>query len=227
MTFDGDAAIAWIESFCCLPRGPRVGQPIRLLDFQRQILHGIFDTPTRRAIVSMGRQNGKTLISACLMLLHLCGPRHQRNGLLVSSALTREQSAILFTAAMQMIRLSRELSATVDVIEFQKMLRCRDLGTTYRALSADALPQLGMSPFFIVHDELGGVVGPFSQLYDVLESGSAAQTDPLSVVISTQARSDSDLLSRLIDDSIYQRISVERKRRDAEPDGRCSCLRRT
>ncbi len=201
MTFNGALAIAWIEAFCRVPKGPDVGKPIRLLEYQREILHGVFDTPTRRVIISMGRQNGKTLLSACLMLLHLCGPRHQRNGLLVSSALTREQASILFTAAVQMVRLSPELSATVDVIEFQKMLRCRDLGTTFRALSADALPQLGLSPYFVVHDELGGVEGPFSKLYDVLESGAAAQADPLSVIISTQARSDTDLLSRLIDDA--------------------------
>jgi phage terminase large subunit-like protein len=200
MTFTGTDAITWIEGFCRVPKGPQVGQPVKLLDFQRAILGGIFDTPTRRAIISMGRQNAKTTLAAYLLLLHLAGPRHQRNGLLVSSALTREQASILFDTASKIIRLSPELSATIDIVEFTKMLRCPDLGTTYRALSADALPQLGLSPFFVCHDELGGVQGPFSKLYDVLESGGAAQTDPLSVIISTQARSDGDLLSRLIDD---------------------------
>lgn len=197
----GAGAIRWIEKFCRIPKGPRVGQKVRLLAWQKEILRGIFDTPTRRAIISMGRQNAKTTLAAYLLLLHLAGPRHQRNGLLVSSALTREQAAILFDTAAKIVRLSPELAATIDVIEFQKTLRCAELGTVYRALSADALPQLGLSPFFVVHDELGGVQGPFSKLYDVLESGGAAQRDPLSVVISTQARSDSDLLSRLIDDA--------------------------
>lgn len=199
--FTGADAIGWIESFCRIPKGPAVGQPVKLLDYQRDILGGIFDTPTRRAIISMGRQNGKTALSAMLLLLHLAGPRHQQNGLLVSSAMTREQAAILFDQAGKMVRLSPELAATVEIIEFQKMLRCPELGTVYRALSADALPQLGLSPFFVVHDELGAVVGPYSKLYDVLESGGAAQEHPLSVVISTQARSDGDLLSRLIDDA--------------------------
>jgi len=121
--------------------------------------------------------------------------------LLVSSALTREQAAILFDTAAKMIRLSPELSAAVDVVEFTKTLRCKELGTIYRALSADALPQLGLSPYFVCHDELGGVEGPYSKLYDVLESGSAVQSEPLSVVISTQARNDTDLLSHLIDDA--------------------------
>lgn len=201
MSFTGADAIAWIEEFCRIPKGPKVGQPVRLIDYQRQILCGIFDSPTRRCIVSMGRQNAKTTLAAYLLLLHLCGPRHQRNGLLVSSALTREQAAVLFDLAGKIVRLSPELDATVEPVEFQKILRCRELGTVYRALSADALPQLGLSPFFLVHDELGGVEGPYSKLYDVLESGSAVQADPLSIVISTQARSDADLLSRLIDDA--------------------------
>lgn len=201
MSFTGADAIAWIEEFCRVPKGPMVGRPVKLLPYQVEILHGVFDSPTRRAIVSMGRQNAKTTLAAGLLLLHLCGPRHQRNGLLVSSALTRDQAALLFDAAKQMVAFSPELSATVDVVEFTKTLRCRELGTAYRALSADAPTQLGLSPFFVCHDELGTVRGPFSKLYDVLESGSAVQSNPLSVVISTQAASDSDLLSMLIDDA--------------------------
>lgn len=201
MNFTGADAIGWIESFCRIPKGPAVGQPVRLIEYQREVLRGIFDTPTRRAIVSYGRQNAKTTTAAYLLLLHLAGPRHQRNGLLVSSALTREQAAILFDTAAKIVRLSPELAATVDVVEFQKTLRCPELGTLYRALSADAPTQLGLSPFFVCHDELGAVEGPYSKLYDVLESGGAAQAEPLSVIISTQARSDSDLLSRLIDDA--------------------------
>ena len=59
VVFDGDAAIVWIETFCRVPKGPAVAQPMTLLPFQREILHGLFDSPTRRAIVSMGRQNAK------------------------------------------------------------------------------------------------------------------------------------------------------------------------
>lgn len=198
---NGERAIAWIERFCRIPKGPKVGQPVALLPYQKTILGGIFDSPTRRAIVSMARQNGKTALASCMMLLHLCGPRHQRNGLLVSSALTREQAALLFDAAAKMVRMSPELAATVEIIEHQKTIRCPELGTVYRALSADAPTQLGISPFYACHDELGQVQGPYSALFDVVESGSVAQQDPLTIIISTQARSDSDLLSRLMDDA--------------------------
>src|SRR5688572_21705604 len=97
--FAGDDAIRWIETNCRVPKGPAVGRPMKLHSFQRDILHGIFDTPTRRAIISMGRQNAKTTLNACVVLLYLAGPLHQRNGLIVSTALTKEQAAILFDTA--------------------------------------------------------------------------------------------------------------------------------
>jgi len=53
----------------------------------------------------------------------------------------------------------------------------------------------------VVHDELGRLRGPRSELYDALETAAGAQEAPLSVVISTQAPTDADLLSVLIDDA--------------------------
>src|SRR5690606_12510512 len=73
---------------------------------------------------------------------------------------------------------------------------------SYRALSAEASTAYGLSPVFIVHDELGQVKGPRSELYEALETATAAQESPLSIIISTQAPTDADLLSVLIDDAL-------------------------
>jgi phage terminase large subunit-like protein len=53
-----------------------------------------------------------------------------------------------------------------------------------------------------VHDELGVVRGPRSELFEALETATAGQLEPLSIIISTQAATDSDLLSVLIDDAL-------------------------
>jgi hypothetical protein len=71
----------------------------------------------------------------------------------------------------------------------------------YRALSADAVTAFGLSPALTIHDELDQVRGPRFQLYEALETATSAKEDPLSIVISTQAPNDSDLLSVLIDDA--------------------------
>ena len=140
--------------------------------------------------------------SAFLLLLHLCGPEAAPNGQLFSAAQSRDQASILFALAAKTVRMSPTLSEYVGIRETAKQLHCRDLGTVYRALSADAATAFGLSPSFIVHDELGQVKGPRSELYDALETAGSAQQAPLSIVISTQAPTDNDLLSLLIDDAL-------------------------
>jgi phage terminase large subunit-like protein len=81
------------------------------------------------------------------------------------------------------------------------VLQCPFLENVYRALSAEATTAFGLSPSLIVHDELGQVRGPRSPLYEALETATAAQANPLSVIISTQAPNEADLLSLLIDDA--------------------------
>lgn len=193
---------AWIEKFCRVPEGKYVGQPVRLTRHQLEWLAEIYDSPTRRFILSMGRKNAKTATSAFLLLLHLCGPEAKRNAQLFSAAQSRDQAAILFSLAAKIVRMSPGLKSVVGVRDSTKQLYCAELGTMYRALSADASTAYGLSPSLVVHDELGQVIGPRSELYEALETASAAQEQPLSIVISTQAPNDADLLSLLIDDAL-------------------------
>ena len=198
----GARNIAWIEAHCRIPEGRMVGQPVRLCAFQKKIIRGIYDSPTRRAIISFGRKNAKTTLSAFLLLLHLCGPEARANSQLYSAAQSREQAAILFSLAAKIVRMSPDLAQYVGIRDTAKQLHCAELGTLYRALSAEASTAYGLSPVFTVHDELGQVKGPRSELYEALETASAAQEAPLSIVISTQAPTDADLLSLLIDDAL-------------------------
>lgn len=197
----GERNIAWIEAHCVIPEGKFVGKPLRLSDEQKTWIRQIYDTPTRRIIISMARKQGKTAFAACLLLLHLVGPEARPNSQLYSAAQSRDQAAILFALAAKMVRLSPDLLQYVGIRDTAKQLYCSELGTLYRALSADASTAYGLSPVFVVHDELGQVRGPRSELYDALETATGAQEEPLSVVISTQAPTDADLLSVLIDDA--------------------------
>ena len=199
----GERNCDWIETYCRIPEGKFVGQRVVLRPWQREIICGIYDNPsgTRRAIVSFGRKNSKTTSSAFLLLLHLVGPEARPNSQLFSAAQSRDQAAILFALAAKMIRLGPDLREYVHVRDTAKQLFCPELGTLYRALSAEASTAHGLSPVFVVHDELGQVRGPHSELYEALETAAGAQEAPLSIVISTQAPTDSALLSVLIDDA--------------------------
>ena len=95
--------IAFIETVCFVPEGKFVGQPLKLQAWQKDILRAIYDNQagTRRAIISMGRKNAKTTLSACLLLAHLCGPpaRNRPNSELYSAAQSRDQAGIIFSLA--------------------------------------------------------------------------------------------------------------------------------
>jgi phage terminase large subunit-like protein len=115
-----------------------------------------------------------------------------------------------------MIRLNPMLAQTVRIMETAKALACPELGTRYRALSAESNTAFGLSPSLIIHDELGRVRGPRSPLYEALETAVGAQEAPLSIIISTQAATDADLLSILIE---------RRARRPRSVDGRQALYR--
>jgi phage terminase large subunit-like protein len=198
--------IAFIEQVCFVPEGRFVGKKLELFEWQKAEICRIYDNPhgTRRAILSMGRKNAKTTLAACLLLAHLCGPpaRNKPNAQLYSAAQSRDQAAIIFSLAAKMVRMNPELLQAVTIQETAKSLICPELGTRYRALSADATTAYGLSPALLIHDELGQVRGPRSPLYEALETATGAQQDPLSIIISTQAPTDADLLSVLIDDAL-------------------------
>jgi phage terminase large subunit-like protein len=202
----GSTIIGWIEAHCFVPEGQLVGKPIKLAPFQKDFIRAVYDNPagSRRAILSIARKNAKTSLAACLLLNHLCGPsaRDRPNAQLYSAAQSRDQAALLFGLAAKMIRMNPILASAVKIQETAKSLICAELGTRYRALSAEATTAMGLSPQFSVHDELGRVRGPHSELYEALETATAAVESPLSIVISTQSASDADLLSILLDSAL-------------------------
>jgi phage terminase large subunit-like protein len=212
---------AWIEGNLRVPEGKFVGRPIKLTKHQRRWLKRIYDTPTRTFILSMGRKNAKTAFSAFIVLLHTCGPEAKPNSQIYSAAQSRDQAAVLFELAAKMVRMSSALSEYVNIRDTVKELICPELGVVYKALSADAATKFGLSPLLVIHDELGQVKGPRSDLYEALETASAAQESPLSIVISTQAPTDADLLSVLIDDALTgtdPRIKCELYTADLDAD---------
>ena len=196
--------IRWCEEHLCLPEGSHIGRKLTLPEFMREDFRAIYDNVhgTRRAIISRGRKNAKTSECAFLLLLHLCGREAKLNSQLYSCAQSRDQAAVLFSIAAKIVRLSPTLRPIIQIRDTAKELLCHELGTAYKALSAEASTALGRNPSFTVFDETGQVEGPRSELFEAMEMATAAQPEPLTVIISTQASSDNDLLSTLIDDAL-------------------------
>ena len=86
--------IQFIETYCPVPEGALVGQPIKLVPFQKKFIRAIYDNPygTTKAYLSIARKNGKTALIAALVLVHLVGPEARQNSQIVSGAMSREQA---------------------------------------------------------------------------------------------------------------------------------------
>jgi phage terminase large subunit-like protein len=112
MTTRGEKVCQFIERYFLIPEGSKVGQPIKLLDFQRKFVLDVYDnlTGTSRAYLSVARKNGKSAFIAAIVLAHLVGPEAKRNSQIISGARSRDQASLVFKLAEKMVRLSDELT---------------------------------------------------------------------------------------------------------------------
>jgi phage terminase large subunit-like protein len=71
----GKKVCAFIEAYCKIPEGAQVGQPMKLMAFQKKFILDVYDNPhdTSRAYLSVARKNGKSALIAVFVLKYLIG----------------------------------------------------------------------------------------------------------------------------------------------------------
>jgi phage terminase large subunit-like protein len=197
--------IRFIETLT-IPSGIGQGKQFRLQDWQKDFIRDIYEPHrgtrrvVRRAILSMARKNGKTALIAAIALANLVGPEGIPRGEIYSAANDRDQAAIIFKFAKQMVELSPVLRAQVEIITSTKTMVVRRTGSTYRAVSAEAGTKHGYLPSVVIYDELAQAKS--RELYDVLDTSFGARDEPLFITISTQSNDPEHILSKLIDDGL-------------------------
>jgi phage terminase large subunit-like protein len=133
--------IAFIERLT-VPRGQ--GRPFWLCKFQKNFLRDVYEPPVggrrvvRRAVLYVGRKNGKSSLVAGIALAHLIGPEMIPNGEIYSAANDREQAGIIFKLARQIVELEPELVSKIEIIPSTKTLFARANGSFFRSISAEA-----------------------------------------------------------------------------------------
>jgi len=193
-----------------VPSGKGEGLPFRVRRFQRLFIAAIYGPMNRegrrvvrRAILSIARKNGKTALIAAIALVHLIGPEAVENGEIYSVANDRDQAAIVFKYAAQIVRADPELSSMVKIVDSTKTMVCFANGSIYRAISAEAGTKFGLNPTVWIYDELAQSKN--RDLYDALDTAGGAREESLSIIISTQSHDPQHILSQLIDDAISGR----------------------
>lgn len=197
-----DKVIAFCEDMT-VSSGELANTKLRLRPFQKKFIRDVYrinkqkTRPVRTAIFSLGRKNGKTQLAAALALCHLCGPESESRGEIYACANDRFQASKIFNEMVAMIQSHRWLLARCNVIRFKKDIEDLVNGSTYSTLTKEAKTKMGLSPSFVVYDELGQADS--RELYDAMDSAQGGRKEPLMVVISTQAANDGAPLSQLID----------------------------
>jgi phage terminase large subunit-like protein len=197
-----DKVVRFIESLPC-SSGPLAGTNFRLRPWQKKFIKAVYKVDenghrlVRTAVLSVGRGNGKTALASVLALSHLAGPESESRGEVYAAANDRFQSSRVFNELAAIIQRTPWLKERCSVRRYPKEIEDFETGSLFVSLSADAPTKAGLSPTFVVVDELGQAKS--RELYDVLRTSLSKRAEPLLMTISTQAANDEAPLSQLID----------------------------
>lgn len=201
----GGEAAEFVNAYCRITKssvGGSAGELIRLRPWQLKLLDGLLAEGSdgrllhRSALVGLPRKQGKSALGAGLALWSLfCG---DAGGEVYSCAGTRDQARIVFGTAKRMVELDQELSSIAKV--YRDAIEIPDTGSVYRVLSREAGASEGLSPTFVVFDEVH--VQPDDELWNVMSLGAGARHEPLMLGITTagsrtDARGQDSLCYRL------------------------------
>ncbi len=184
-----DYAVAFIESLCHT-KGTWAGKPFELIDWQEQIIRDLFGTlkpngyrQFNTAYIEIPKKQGKSELAAAVALLLTCGDGEERAEV-YGCAADRQQAAIVFDVAADMVRMCPALSKRVKILASQKRLIYTPTNSFYQVLSAEAYSKHGFNIHGVVFDELH--TQPNRKLFDVMTKGSGdARMQPLYFLITT------------------------------------------
>src|SRR5262245_45022372 len=191
--FDTQAAgrvVTFFETFLRHSKGEWAGQPFKLLPFQRDdIIKPLFGWKradgTRRyrtAYIEIPKKNGKSSLCSGLSLYGLLGDGEE-GAEVYSAAASRDQAAIVYREAVNMVKASPGLYKRLTLMESQKHMLDKATKSIYRALSAEAGTNEGLNISMLIMDEMHAQ--PNDKFWNTLMYGGAARRQPLQVIITT------------------------------------------
>jgi len=170
-------------------KGPFAGQSFNLRPWQeKDIIRPLFKARKdglrqyRTCLLMLPRKNGKSEICAALAIYFLLFDG-EIGAEVYSAAADKDQAALVFNVAAQMIRNDPELEAQCEIIDSQKRIVHRKSGSFYRAISAEAYSKHGFNASVVIYDELHAA--PNRELWDVLSTSQGARSQPLMIAITT------------------------------------------
>ena len=166
------------------------GKKLEMMDWQCFILTTVFGwvdkTGNRRfktAYIEVPRKNGKSTMSAPVAL-YLLAADSEPGAEVYSAATTRDQARIVWADAKHMVDRSAGLRSALKVETSAHSIYIGPSASAFKALSKDNNGNLdGLNIHGAIIDELHG--HPNRALWDVIETGTGARSQPLIWAITT------------------------------------------
>ena len=173
-------------------KGEFHGQPFHLLPWQEKIIRDVFgtvrdDDPSMRqyttAYIEIPKKNGKSELGAAIALNMLINDDEWKAEV-YSCASDRQQAAIVFDVAVDMVRQSPALMKRIKIIPSTRRMIYQPTGSIYQVLSSEVATKHGLNVSACIFDELH--TQPTRALYDVMTQGSGdARKQPLWFLLTT------------------------------------------
>ena len=183
-------AIRFIQTFCRHHEGALAPGRIKLELWQKamiSVIFGIVDEDGvrvfREVLIVMGRKNGKTLLSACMMaLIMYLDPDYGKR--VYTVATRRDQARLSFDALFQMIQKEPELAEMTQ--KRRTDLYIEETNNSAMPIAFSEKKSDGLNPSAVVCDELGAWSGEQgNKQYMVMRSALGARKQPLLISITT------------------------------------------
>jgi phage terminase large subunit-like protein len=197
-----EKVIAFIETLP-ITSGAHAGRRFILRPWQKKIIKALYKTNkagkrlVRQGLITVGRKNGKTQLAAALALNHLLGSEVEPRGQIFSAASDREQASLIFKELEAFIYAIPEFSERCHIQSFHRTITDTVSGSVYKAVTSDGRKAHGLSPSFIIADELA--MWHSRDLFDNLLTGTGARSEPLMITIGTQSADSNHIMSELVD----------------------------
>lgn len=194
MAYDTKRAERVVRFIECLnhTKGEFHGKPFKLLPWQDKIIRDVFGTmrddyPDQRqfttAYIEIPKKQGKSELGAALALNMLVNDDEWKAEV-YSCASDRQQAAIVFDVAVDMVKQSPALSKRIKIIPSMKRMVYQPTGSIYQVLSSEVATKHGLNVSACIFDELH--TQPTRALYDVMTQGSGdARKQPLWFLLTT------------------------------------------
>jgi phage terminase large subunit-like protein len=183
-------AITFIETLSLV--GDRSGDPVKLLPFQKQIIATIFGKLDRkgrrlikRAFLFLPRKQAKTFLVACIVLYWLLG-RGLRGQQCLSIANDKEQAALLFRMAQQIIEQDEDLGEFTEIVPSTKRITVPAAYSFYSALSSESTTKTGFNPSLVIIDEAQDIRD--ADLVKNITTGRTERDDYLTIFVGTAGK---------------------------------------